>query len=342
MKKISLIFGMAALFIAGKIDAQTGTLTGWGMATCQQYSFTVCPGTIITPLNYGRQNFVCRGAQHEDVSFVNMGGSWRVEALTWDFSATLSGATVTGVDPSNLPVTLSLNAGDQLEPLSYTTIGAIVYVTFSINNVSTGILMNRTNFQIALTAASPAAFTLTTGNGTVSGNSTAIGTHVWNVYSTTNGIGAPLTFIGTFNTPSFTVNNNGPCYYVQHTVTTQQCGQSCAAQTICTASCQSGNPKSDAAGLSTTNAIESVNRLDVFPNPTNGMVSFEITTQEEEALSIFIFDINGKCVQTLSNVQTKDKKGIVTWNTESLSSGTYLVKVVTASNQEMNKKMIIE
>ncbi|MGL5891546.1 MAG: T9SS type A sorting domain-containing protein [Bacteroidia bacterium] len=335
MKKLAICFGLLASVIGGKLTAQTGTLTGWGMSICNQYSFTVCPGTVITPLNYNSQNFVCTSRRHEDISFVNMGSSWRVEINTWDFVPTLTGATVTGTDISNSPVSLSLGAGDVLEPASYTVVGPTTYVMFDINNVSTGIWFDRNNFQIALTAPSPASFSLSITNTGVSGTSAAAGTHVWDVYSAPNGIGGPYTLLGTYNTASFSHVGTATCYYVVHTVTTAQCGSSCQAQTICRAECPSGNPDGKIASPATNNA-----NIEVFPNPASAMVSIDIPSAKDEVLNISVYDFSGKIVLT-KQATGNENKTLFQLNTESLSPGTYLVKVTGADNREMHKTLII-
>lgn len=82
--------------------------------------------------------------------------------------------------------------------------------------------------------------------------------------------------------------------------------------------------------------------VNVYPNPTKGMVSFEINTTKEEVCNITIMDIAGKKIESFDNMKTSNKKLSINWNTAALSQGEYLVKIVTSDNQMFVKKFIKE
>ncbi len=82
--------------------------------------------------------------------------------------------------------------------------------------------------------------------------------------------------------------------------------------------------------------------VNVYPNPTKGMISFEINTVKEEVCNITITDLAGKKLESFNNMKTKNNKLTVNWNTEALDQGEYLVKIVTLDNQTFVKKFIKE
>jgi gliding motility-associated-like protein len=153
-KKIAFCFIFFSLFSISKLSAQIGVLTGWGMAICNQYSFSICPNETITPLNYGSQNFVCNSFTMPDVSFVNQGPGWRVAQHNWTFVATGISAQITGIDQSSTLVTWPFSAGSVLSPSVYAIVGGIEYITFSINNSSIPFTVEKNNFQIQLATPS--------------------------------------------------------------------------------------------------------------------------------------------------------------------------------------------
>ncbi len=154
MKKthtLSLI--LLSLFLKN-LNGQTGVLTGWGMSVCQQFSFSICPGEVITPFNYSSQTYFCNLNVMPDVSFANQGPLWRVAKHNWDFVASGAGAQVSGVDQFSVSVNWPFTAGSVLSPSSYTTVSGINYVTFAINNLTIPFTVREDNFQIQLTGTS--------------------------------------------------------------------------------------------------------------------------------------------------------------------------------------------
>lgn len=152
MKKITTISIILFIALYPTVKAQTGTLTGWGMSVCQQFSFGICPGEIITPFNYGTQPWACNSNSMPDVSFLNQGASWRVAQHNWDFVASGSAAEISGVDQSNTTISWTFSPGAVLSPSVYTMTNGFEYITFAINNSTIPFTVRKDNFQIQLTA----------------------------------------------------------------------------------------------------------------------------------------------------------------------------------------------
>lgn len=157
--KSARLYLLIFLILSIKIKSQIGTLTGWGMSICNQYSFSICPGQIITPLNYGNLWFNCLAVSMPDVSFTTMGSNWRVAKHNWTFVATGGNALVSGVNQFNATVTTTFAAGSVLSPATYSTVNGINYVTFAINNSTIPLTVQEANFQIQLIGQSSLATT---------------------------------------------------------------------------------------------------------------------------------------------------------------------------------------
>lgn len=94
------------------------------------------------------------------------------------------------------------------------------------------------NGNLTVTPAAPvAAFTLSSNGSTVSATSGASGTHTWVTYSSPTGNAGSYTYVGTYNTSSLSFTPTSPCYFIQHTVS-NECGTTCAAQSICNLNCK--------------------------------------------------------------------------------------------------------
>jgi hypothetical protein len=219
MKTITKISIILFSVLLTSTKAQVGTLTGWGMSVCQQFSFSICPGEIITPLNYGTQGFACSLTVMPDVSFVNQGGGWRVAQHNWDFVAAGSGAQISGTDQSSVTIVWPFNAGDVLSPSIYSLVNAVEYITFSINNSAIPFTVRKNNFQIQLTATTTA---ISANSATIcSGQSatlTASGatSYYWNPGNLT---GASVLVNPLVTTVYSLTGTNGPCTFGKNQAT---------------------------------------------------------------------------------------------------------------------------
>ncbi len=92
----------------------------------------------------------------------------------------------------------------------------------------------------------------------------------------------------------------------------------------------------------TGKGVTEIANVNIFPNPTKGMISFEIVTQKEEVCNVSITDLTGKEIESFTNMRTSNKKLSISWNSSLLSQGEYLVKITTSDNQIFVKKFIKE
>lgn len=212
----SFSFCFLGLFLCGlnPIKAQLGVLTGSGMATCAEYSFSICPNQTITPLNYMTEHFVCNGQSTISVAFVNQGNGWRVAEHSWRFVATGSSAIISGIGTNLLPTSLTFNQGLTLSPINYFTSGGNSYVTFQVNTTPfpTQITLNKTNFNISLTA--------TNGGGGPIGVSTTNYSYCNNSTSGVNICASVTTPGGPFTFNWQPGNLSGQCVFVSPSATT--------------------------------------------------------------------------------------------------------------------------
>lgn len=83
---------------------------------------------------------------------------------------------------------------------------------------------------------------------------------------------------------------------------------------------------------SKTNIVNSkeINKFNVYPNPANGQLNIE---SESEISSIIIYDLNGKTVLKLNNINSN--KTVV--NIENLNPGIHVVKTITQKGEFTNK-----
>ena len=66
-----------------------------------------------------------------------------------------------------------------------------------------------------------------------------------------------------------------------------------------------------------------------YPNPFNPNTLISYDLPQDSHVSLQIFDITGRQVKTLINDHIRAGKHQVTWNADQISSGIYLVRLVT-------------
>ncbi len=69
--------------------------------------------------------------------------------------------------------------------------------------------------------------------------------------------------------------------------------------------------------------LEEVNSFEVFPNPTQGVTTFQYELQSAEKVNLSIFDVTGKMVTQLLNENQASGAQQVTWDASDLSNGIY-------------------
>ncbi len=92
-------------------------------------------------------------------------------------------------------------------------------------------------------------------------------------------------------------------------------------------------------GTSNVENLEYVSNVKLFPNPTSGSTTIEVTATESGNVNLSIFDVSGKILQTQSlNISKATQRFEI--NLENLDSGLYFVRLVDG-NQSVTKRLII-
>ncbi len=93
---------------------------------------------------------------------------------------------------------------------------------------------------------------------------------------------------------------------------------------------------SDIVILDNTSDLITLNNL--YPNPTNGDIQFDLTSGESESFSIEIYDIAGKIVMQKKHIQDEGKR-TVSLPTSELARGVYTLKVLgnTSNFKSINR-----
>lgn len=225
-KTFPSFFLLFSLFTIKSV-AQVGTFVGTGMSVCSQFPFTICPGQVITPQDYGVQQYSCNGTYMPDVSFAVAPSGYRVAKHNWYFSANVSGQ-VAGYNSSGMFTALNFSSGDVITPSVYTTIGTNTFVTLSVG--ANQIQLSQTNFSISI---DPVNFTSnsyvycpnTTNTLSISPNSPPEG-GPWNfTWQPGNLSGAPAVVSPTANTiyTLTATTNTGSCVSTTTVAVTVSC-----------------------------------------------------------------------------------------------------------------------
>ena len=95
--------------------------------------------------------------------------------------------------------------------------------------------------------------------------------------------------------------------------------------------------------LGTLDFTSTKNTLSIYPNPIETAATFEFTIMNSESITIELYDVQGKLVQTIST-----NKDMASGNhnlpiklSQNLTSGNYFLKLATANGSQsiqINKK----
>ena len=88
------------------------------------------------------------------------------------------------------------------------------------------------------------------------------------------------------------------------------------------------------------NSIEKTN-LSVFPNPTNQSATISYTLSKEQNVIIEVYDILGNLTTKLLNEKQNGGEHAVTFDKQTLSSGTYIIKFSSDNNGVIYRKLIL-
>lgn len=79
-----------------------------------------------------------------------------------------------------------------------------------------------------------------------------------------------------------------------------------------------------------------------YPNPFNSSTTFKYTLAKASDITLTIYDINGKRLETLINNRKDAGYHIVQWNAEQYSSGVYFYKIKADDFQQVRKCLLIK
>jgi hypothetical protein len=79
-----------------------------------------------------------------------------------------------------------------------------------------------------------------------------------------------------------------------------------------------------------------------YPNPFNPVTNFSYTMPEDGIVSVVVYDVSGRQVAELVNDHRSTGTYQVTWNANDLSSGVYMVHMISGDFSMMQKVMLIK
>ncbi|HTF03494.1 MAG TPA: T9SS type A sorting domain-containing protein, partial [Bacteroidia bacterium] len=87
---------------------------------------------------------------------------------------------------------------------------------------------------------------------------------------------------------------------------------------------------------------EGINAFDVYPNPAQDNTMIEFSLEERDHINVEIVDLNGKIVQSVYNGDLASGIHRFPVQTAELSSGIYLVRLVTDDGKYLTRRLVIE
>ena len=87
---------------------------------------------------------------------------------------------------------------------------------------------------------------------------------------------------------------------------------------------------------------EEYNLSNAYPNPFNPSTTIDFSVPSESFVSIDIYDITGRNIQTLVSDNYQPGYYSISWYADTYSSGVYFVKMVSGNYIESQKLMLIK
>jgi hypothetical protein len=79
-----------------------------------------------------------------------------------------------------------------------------------------------------------------------------------------------------------------------------------------------------------------------YPNPFNGQTIIEFTLPSIQNISLAVYDILGRKVETLAEGEYPIGNYKFTWSPKGLSSGVYIYRLQTGSSAQAKKMVLIK
>ncbi len=90
-----------------------------------------------------------------------------------------------------------------------------------------------------------------------------------------------------------------------------------------------------------TPVVEEYYLAEAFPNPFNAVTKIQYSLPVQTKVSVQIFDVSGRLVETLVNELTPAGQHSIAWNSLDASSGVYLVRMETAGFKDVRKVVLV-
>jgi hypothetical protein len=88
------------------------------------------------------------------------------------------------------------------------------------------------------------------------------------------------------------------------------------------------------------NEFQSVSNFSIFPNPFYNSTTIKFNLQQTEKVSLKIFDLNGRLIQTLADNIIEEGEHQMEINAEKMNAGIYFIQMQTAELSETEKLVI--
>ncbi|MBT4370323.1 MAG: T9SS type A sorting domain-containing protein [Candidatus Marinimicrobia bacterium] len=81
-----------------------------------------------------------------------------------------------------------------------------------------------------------------------------------------------------------------------------------------------------------------------YPNPFNPVttIQFDIPAEIQQAVSLQVYDISGRMVETLVNKKLEPGQYDIQWNASQHSSGVYLLRMNAGTFTQIQKLMLLK
>ena len=81
---------------------------------------------------------------------------------------------------------------------------------------------------------------------------------------------------------------------------------------------------------------------DVYSNPFNPSATINFSVSENIDLSLVIYDMQGRVVETLVNANFAPGAYSINWNAQGFSSGIYFARLSSIGNEQTQKLMLVK
>jgi len=81
---------------------------------------------------------------------------------------------------------------------------------------------------------------------------------------------------------------------------------------------------------------------ETYPNPTNGPVRLSFGLENDAVVSLMVYDLSGRLVSTLAQGEFRAGNHQLVWDTDGVSSGLYLVKLIVPGRSHIQKIAVLK